>query len=31
MAQDLLEMPDYKNAVQLTNTGYVVDYSKLPI
>ena len=31
MAQDLLEMPEYKNAVQLTNTGYVVDYSKLPI
>ena len=31
MAQDLLEMPDYKDAVHITNTGYVVDYSKLPI
>jgi hypothetical protein len=31
MAQDLLEMPEYKHAVHTTNTGYVVDYSKLPI
>jgi hypothetical protein len=31
MAQDLLEMPKYKNAVHMTNIGYVVDYSKLPI
>lgn len=31
MAQDLLEMPEYKDAVHLTNYGYVVDYSKLPI
>ena len=31
MAQDLLEMPDYKHAVHTTNLGYVVDYSKLPI
>ena len=31
MAQDLLEMPDYKHAVHTTNVGYVVDYSKLPI
>jgi hypothetical protein len=31
MAQDLLEMPEYKDAVHMTNTGYVVDYSKLPI
>lgn len=31
MAQDLLEMPEYKHAVHMTNTGYVVDYSKLPI
>ena len=31
MAQDLLEMPEYKHAVHTTNIGYVVDYSKLPI
>ena len=31
MAQDLLEMPEYKDAVHMTNVGYVVDYSKLPI
>jgi len=31
MAQDLLEMPQYKHAVHTTNIGYVVDYSKLPI
>ena len=31
MAQDLLEMPEYKHAVHTTNVGYVVDYSKLPI
>jgi len=31
MAQDLLEMPQYKNAVHMTSIGYVVDYSKLPI
>jgi len=31
MAQDLLEMPEYKHVVHMTNTGYVVDYSKLPI
>ena len=31
MAQDLLEMPKYKDAVHMTNIGYVVDYSKLPI
>lgn len=31
MAQDLLEMPEYKDAVHMTNIGYVVDYSKLPI
>ena len=31
MAQDLLKMPQYKNAVHMTNIGYVVDYSKLPI
>jgi len=24
-------MPEYKDAVHLTNYGYVVDYSKLPI
>jgi len=31
MAQDLLQMPEYKHAVHTTNIGYVVDYSKLPI
>jgi hypothetical protein len=31
MAQDLLEMPEYKDTVHMTNAGYVVDYSKLPI
>jgi hypothetical protein len=31
MAQDLLKMPKYKDAVQMTNIGYMVDYSKLPI
>jgi hypothetical protein len=31
MAQDLLKMPEYKDAVHTTNVGYVVDYSKLPI
>jgi hypothetical protein len=31
MAQDLLEMPEYKHVVHTTNVGYVVDYSKLPI
>ena len=31
IAQDLLEMPEYKHAVHTTNVGYVVDYSKLPI
>ena len=31
MAQDLLEMPEYKHAVHTTNIGYVVDYSQLPI
>jgi hypothetical protein len=31
MAQDLLEMPEYKHTVHTTNIGYVVDYSKLPI
>jgi hypothetical protein len=31
MAQDLLKMPQYKNAVHMTNIGYMVDYSKLPI
>jgi len=31
MAQDLLQMPEYKDAVHMTNTGYVVDYSKLSI
>ena len=31
MAQDLLEMPQYKNAVHMTSIGYMVDYSKLPI
>lgn len=31
MAQDLLTMPEYKDAVQWTNVGYVVNYSKLPI
>lgn len=31
MAQDLLRMPQYKDAVHMTNIGYMVDYSKLPI
>jgi hypothetical protein len=31
MAQDLLKMPQYKDAVHMTSIGYVVDYSKLPI
>jgi hypothetical protein len=31
MAQDLLEMPQYKYAVHMTSIGYMVDYSKLPI
>jgi hypothetical protein len=31
MAQDLLKMPEYKDAVHMTNIGYMVDYSKLPI
>jgi hypothetical protein len=31
MAQDLLEMPQYKHAVHMTSIGYMVDYSKLPI
>jgi hypothetical protein len=31
IAQDLLEMPEYKHVVHMTNNGYVVDYSKLPI
>lgn len=31
LAQDLLKMPKYKDAVQMTNIGYMVDYSKLPI
>ena len=31
MAQDLLKMPQYKDAVHMTNIGYMVDYSKLPI
>lgn len=31
MAQDLLKMPQYKDAVHMTSVGYVVDYSKLPI
>jgi len=31
MAQDLLEMPEYKHAVELTKVGYTVDYSKLSI
>lgn len=31
MAQDLLRMPQYKDAVHMTNVGYMVDYSKLPI
>jgi hypothetical protein len=31
MAQDLLKMPQYKDAVHMTSIGYAVDYSKLPI
>lgn len=31
MAQDLLEMPEYKHAVGMNSMGYTVDYSKLPI
>jgi len=31
MAQDLLKMPQYKDAVHMTSVGYAVDYSKLPI
>jgi hypothetical protein len=31
MAQDLLKIPEYKDAVHMTNIGYMVDYSKLPI
>ena len=31
MAQDLLEMPEQKHAVELTKVGYTVDYSKLSI
>lgn len=31
LAQDILKMPEYKHAVTLTNLGYTVDYSKLPI
>jgi hypothetical protein len=31
MAQDILEMPEYKHAVGMNSMGYTVDYSKLPI
>jgi len=31
MAQDLLEMPEYKHAVKMNSMGYTVDYFKLPI